>query len=84
MPTKPISTACASRSPAARPASGWRSCEPLAARGADVAFVARTASAVQRTAAPLGAHGIVGDVGRKEDIYPIALQITRRSAASTC
>ena len=23
-----------------------------------------------------GAYGIVGDVGRKEDIYPIALQIT--------
>ena len=25
-----------------------------------------------------GAHGIVGDVGRKDDIYPIALQITRQ------
>ena len=46
------------------------------ARGARVAFVARTASSVQRTARQLGVHGIVGDVGRKEDIYPIALQIT--------
>src|SRR5262245_16340182 len=48
----------------------------LFARGARVAFVARTASSVQRTARQLGVHGIVGDVGRKEDIYPTALQIT--------
>ena len=48
----------------------------LAAKGARVAFVARTAEAVERTAKETGAHGIVGDVGRKEDIYPIALQIT--------
>jgi NAD(P)-dependent dehydrogenase (short-subunit alcohol dehydrogenase family) len=47
----------------------------LSARGARVAFVARTASAVERTARETGAYGIVGDVGRKEDIYPIALQI---------
>ena len=46
------------------------------AHGANVAFVARTPSSVQRTARQLGVHGIVGDVGRKEDIYPIALQIT--------
>ena len=46
------------------------------AHGANVAFVARTPSSVQRTARELGVHGIVGDVGRKEDIYPIALQIT--------
>ena len=46
------------------------------AYGANVAFVARTPSSVQRTARELGVHGIVGDVGRKEDIYPIALQIT--------
>jgi NAD(P)-dependent dehydrogenase (short-subunit alcohol dehydrogenase family) len=48
----------------------------LAAKGAHVAFVARTAEAVEHTAKETGAHGIVGDVGRKEDIYPIALQIT--------
>ncbi len=47
----------------------------LAARGAQVAFVARTASAVDTVAAETGALGIVGDVGRKEDIYAIALQI---------
>jgi NAD(P)-dependent dehydrogenase (short-subunit alcohol dehydrogenase family) len=44
-------------------------------RGARVAFVARGAAAVERVRRALpGAHGIVGDVGRKEDIYPIALQ----------
>jgi NAD(P)-dependent dehydrogenase (short-subunit alcohol dehydrogenase family) len=48
----------------------------LVARGARVAFVARTAEAVRRTAIETGACGIVGDVGRKEDIYPIALQVT--------
>lgn len=48
----------------------------LAARGAGVVFVARTARAVERTADETGALGIVGDVGRKDDIYPIALQIT--------
>ena len=47
----------------------------LAERGARIAFVARTAPDVERTAARTGAHGIVGDVGRKQDIYPIALQI---------
>jgi NAD(P)-dependent dehydrogenase (short-subunit alcohol dehydrogenase family) len=50
----------------------------LAKLGARVAFVARTASAVERTARATGAAGIVGDVGRKEDIYPIALQVTGR------
>src|SRR5918996_920551 len=46
-------------------------------RGARVAFVARHADAVRRTAQELrGAHGIVGDVSRKDDIYPMALQIT--------
>ncbi len=50
--------------------------EQLAARGARVAFVARTGSAVGRTARRTGAHGIVGDVGAKDDIYPMALQIT--------
>jgi NAD(P)-dependent dehydrogenase (short-subunit alcohol dehydrogenase family) len=48
----------------------------LAARGAHVAFVARTAAAVERTAGETDAHGIVGDVGRKDDIHPLALQIT--------
>src|SRR5262245_4981571 len=48
----------------------------LAARGAHVAFVARTAKAVERTASETGAQGIVGDIGLKDDIYPIALQIT--------
>jgi NAD(P)-dependent dehydrogenase (short-subunit alcohol dehydrogenase family) len=48
----------------------------LAKEGARVAFVARRAGAVARIAAETGACGIVGDVGRKEDIYPIALQVT--------
>ena len=48
----------------------------LAARGARVAFVARTAPTVEPVAKETGACGIVGDVGRKEDIYPLALQIT--------
>src|SRR5215471_12886067 len=48
----------------------------LVARGARVAFVARTVRAVEQIANETGAYGIVGDVGRKEDIYPIALQIT--------
>jgi NAD(P)-dependent dehydrogenase (short-subunit alcohol dehydrogenase family) len=46
-------------------------------RGAAVAFVARTADRVHAVAAGVdGTCGIVGDVSRKEDIYPIALQIT--------
>ncbi len=48
----------------------------LTKRGAHVAFVARTADAVATVARETGAHGIVGDVARKDDIYPIALQIT--------
>jgi NAD(P)-dependent dehydrogenase (short-subunit alcohol dehydrogenase family) len=48
----------------------------LAARSAQVAFVARTVTAVERTASETGAQGIVGDIGHKDDIYPIALQIT--------
>jgi NAD(P)-dependent dehydrogenase (short-subunit alcohol dehydrogenase family) len=46
----------------------------LVVRGARVAFVARTAATVERIADETGACGIVGDVGRKEDIYPVALQ----------
>lgn len=47
----------------------------LLSRGARVAFVARTAESVRRVAGENpGAHGIVGDVSSKDDIYPIALQ----------
>jgi NAD(P)-dependent dehydrogenase (short-subunit alcohol dehydrogenase family) len=47
------------------------------ARGARVAFVARTAARVEQVAMEnAGAHGIVGDVSSKEEIYPIAMQIT--------
>src|SRR5262245_62229808 len=48
----------------------------LAAEGARIAFVARGRSTVERIAKETGALGIAGDVGRKEDIYPIALQVT--------
>jgi NAD(P)-dependent dehydrogenase (short-subunit alcohol dehydrogenase family) len=48
----------------------------LAGRGAQVAFVARTEGTVTTVARETGAHGIVGDVGCKDDIYPTALQIT--------
>jgi NAD(P)-dependent dehydrogenase (short-subunit alcohol dehydrogenase family) len=49
----------------------------LRRRGAAVAFVARTADRVQAVAAGIpGTAGIVGDVSRKDDIYPIALQVT--------
>jgi NAD(P)-dependent dehydrogenase (short-subunit alcohol dehydrogenase family) len=48
----------------------------LAAEGARVAFVARGHTAVERVAKETGALGIAGDIGRKDDIYPIALQIT--------
>src|SRR5215813_7678218 len=48
----------------------------LVGRGAHVAFVARTAAMVERIADETGACGIVGDVGRKDDIYPVALQVT--------
>lgn len=51
----------------------------LLGRGAQVAFVARTREQVERVAREhAGAHGIVGDVSKKDDIYPIALQITGR------
>jgi NAD(P)-dependent dehydrogenase (short-subunit alcohol dehydrogenase family) len=51
----------------------------LLRRGARVAFVARTADHVERVAAAhTEAHGIVGDVSKKEDIYPTALQILGR------
>jgi len=47
----------------------------LAARGARVAFVARSGENAGRVARETGASGIVGDVGLKEDIHPIALEI---------
>ena len=47
----------------------------LVARRARVAFLARDRVRVERVAAETGACGVVGDVARKEDIHPIALQI---------
>jgi NAD(P)-dependent dehydrogenase (short-subunit alcohol dehydrogenase family) len=45
-------------------------------RGARVTFVARTGLRVEQVArGNAGAHGIVGDVSSKDDIYPVALQI---------
>jgi NAD(P)-dependent dehydrogenase (short-subunit alcohol dehydrogenase family) len=45
-------------------------------RCAHVAFVARKREGIERVArAYPDAHGIVGDVSRKDDIYPIAMQI---------
>lgn len=48
----------------------------MAALGARTAFIARGEAAVSRVAAETGTHGIVGDVGRKHDIHPIAVQVT--------
>jgi NAD(P)-dependent dehydrogenase (short-subunit alcohol dehydrogenase family) len=48
----------------------------LVGHGARVAFVARTGRTVDRIARETGAFGIIGDVGRKDDIYPIATQMT--------
>ena len=48
------------------------------ARGARVAFVARGAERVERVARETGAAGIVGDIARKGDIYPIAMQVLAR------
>ena len=48
-------------------------------RGAKVAFVARSPEAVARIEAQNpGSVGIAGDVSKKEDIHPIALQILGR------
>jgi len=45
-------------------------------RGAEVAFVARSRDSVERVMQELSAaHGIVGDLSRKEEIHPIAVQI---------
>lgn len=49
----------------------------LFSRGARVAFVARTRERVEQLVQENpGAHGIVGDVSAKNDIYPMAIQIT--------
>ena len=51
--------------------------QTLMKRGARVAFVARDARRVQQVAQDHpGAHGIAADVSNKNDIYPMALQIT--------
>jgi len=48
----------------------------LSDRGALVAFIARHREGVERvTRERPGASGIVGDVSRKEDIHPIAIQV---------
>ena len=48
----------------------------LSNHGARVAFVARHRDDIERTMLDFPfAHGIVGDVSRKEDIHPIAIQI---------
>lgn len=47
----------------------------LTARGARVAFVARQRTRVAEVTWAHSAHGIVGDVARQDDIYPIAMQI---------
>jgi NAD(P)-dependent dehydrogenase (short-subunit alcohol dehydrogenase family) len=43
-----------------------------------VAFLARNSDRVGRVARELDAQGIVGDISKKDDIYPIALQIVGR------
>jgi NAD(P)-dependent dehydrogenase (short-subunit alcohol dehydrogenase family) len=47
----------------------------LARRGARVAFVARGAARVAAVARETRAAGIVGDIARKADIHPIALEV---------
>jgi NAD(P)-dependent dehydrogenase (short-subunit alcohol dehydrogenase family) len=50
--------------------------ELLVSEGARVAFVARGRDRVDALAQRLtGTHGVLGDISRKDDIYPIALQI---------
>ena len=45
-------------------------------RGARVAFVARGRDGVERVEHRYpGSHGIVGDVSKKSDIHPIAIQV---------
>jgi NAD(P)-dependent dehydrogenase (short-subunit alcohol dehydrogenase family) len=47
----------------------------LTSRRARVAFVGRRSELVKGLARETGACGIVGDLGRKEDIHPTALEI---------
>jgi len=48
----------------------------LTARGARVAFIARTASSIEEVArSNHGTSGIVGDVSKKPEIHPIVLQV---------
>jgi NAD(P)-dependent dehydrogenase (short-subunit alcohol dehydrogenase family) len=48
----------------------------LRRRGAAIAFIGRRRDAIERVALDCpGAHGIVGDVSRKDDIHPLAIQI---------
>jgi NAD(P)-dependent dehydrogenase (short-subunit alcohol dehydrogenase family) len=45
-------------------------------RGAVVAFVARNRAGVERVEQEsVGAHGIIGDIASKQDIYPLAVQV---------
>ena len=57
---------------------GFALVKELRTRGAEVAFIARHRDSVKRIAAETGAHGIVGDVSKKDDIHPITLQIVGR------
>jgi NAD(P)-dependent dehydrogenase (short-subunit alcohol dehydrogenase family) len=50
----------------------------LLGRGAQVAFVARGRERVQQVAQGTDAHGIVGDVSKKDEVYPVAVQIAGR------
>ena len=51
--------------------------EGLRRRGADVAFVARNAQGVKSVVRDVpGAHGIDGDVSRKEETHALAMRIT--------
>jgi NAD(P)-dependent dehydrogenase (short-subunit alcohol dehydrogenase family) len=48
----------------------------LRRQGAEVAFVARKREGVERVVRENpGVHGLVGDVAKKTDIYPLALQV---------
>jgi NAD(P)-dependent dehydrogenase (short-subunit alcohol dehydrogenase family) len=47
----------------------------LTDRGAGVAFVGRRSELVERLPREIGACGIIGDLGRKEDIHPMAIEI---------
>lgn len=54
----------------------------LTARGAKVGFVARRRERVEQVEREVsGSVGVVGDVGNKDDIHPIALQLTARLGA---